>query len=106
MSGPLTGVRVVDCTTVVLGPWAAQQLGDLGADVVKIESPDGDPFRMTAYGFHGWNRGKRSLVLDLKHADGRAALEDLIRDADAVVENFRAGVMERLGLGWDRLRAI
>jgi crotonobetainyl-CoA:carnitine CoA-transferase CaiB-like acyl-CoA transferase len=97
---------VLDLTSFIAGPVCPMLLADLGADVVKIESPDGDPFRMTAYGFHGWNRGKRSLVLDLKHDAGRAVLEDLIRDADVVVENFRAGVMERLGLGWDRLRAI
>ena len=68
-------------------------LADLGADVVKIETADGDPFRMTAYGFHGWNRGKRSLVLDLKRPEGRDVLLELARHADVVVENFRGGVM-------------
>jgi len=80
-------------------------LADLGADVVKIESADGDPFRMAAFAFVGWNRGKRSLVLDLKQPAGRDVLLDLARGTDAVVDNFRAGVMDRLGIGWEALRA-
>ena len=78
MAGPLAGVRILDCTTVVLGPWAAQQLGDLGADIIKIEPPEGDTTRqlgprrnkdMAAF-FLGCNRNKRSIVLDLKKDDG------------------------------------
>ena len=102
----LDGIRVLDLTSFIAGPVCPMLLADLGADVIKIETPDGDPFRMTAYGFHGWNRGKRSLVLDLKRPQGREALLDLVRSADVLVENFRGGVMERLGLGWDRLRAV
>jgi crotonobetainyl-CoA:carnitine CoA-transferase CaiB-like acyl-CoA transferase len=102
----LEGVRVLDLTSFIAGPVCPMLLGDLGADVIKIETLDGDPFRMTAYGFHGWNRGKRSLVLDLKRPQGLEALLDLVRSADVLVENFRGGVMERLGLGWDRLRAV
>jgi len=81
-------------------------LADLGAEVLKIESADGDPFRMAAFGFVGWNRGKRSLVLDLKRPEGREVFLDLARGSDVVVDNFRAGVMERLGIGWERLRAV
>jgi len=81
-------------------------LADLGAEVLKIESADGDPFRMAAFGFVGWNRGKRSLVLDLKRPEGRDVFLDLARCADVVVDNFRGGVMERLGIGWERLRAV
>jgi crotonobetainyl-CoA:carnitine CoA-transferase CaiB-like acyl-CoA transferase len=102
----LERVRVLDLTSFIAGPVCPMLLGDLGADVVKIETADGDPFRMTAFGFHGWNRGKRSLVLDLKRPEGRDGFLDLVRHADVVVENFRGGVMERLGLGWDRLRSV
>ena len=102
----LEGIRVLDLTSFIAGPVCPMLLADLGADVVKIETPDGDPFRMTAYGFHGWNRGKRSLVLDLKRPEGRETLLDLVRSADVLVENFRGGVMDRLGLGWERLRVV
>ena len=81
-------------------------LADLGAEVLKIEAADGDPFRMAAFGFVGWNRGKRSMVLDLKRAEGREVFLDLARRADVVVDNFRAGVMERLGLGWETLHDV
>jgi crotonobetainyl-CoA:carnitine CoA-transferase CaiB-like acyl-CoA transferase len=81
-------------------------LADLGADVVKVESPDGDPFRMAAFGFVGWNRGKRSIVVDLKRPKGVDVLLALARTADVLVDNFRGGVMERLGLGWERLAAV
>jgi crotonobetainyl-CoA:carnitine CoA-transferase CaiB-like acyl-CoA transferase len=101
----LDGMRVLDLTSFIAGPVCPMLLADLGADVVKIESAEGDPFRMTAFGFVGWNRGKRSLVLDLKRPDGAAVLLDLARAADVVVDNFRGGVMDRLGIGWDRLQA-
>src|SRR3989442_9517395 len=81
-------------------------LADLGAELLKIESADGDRFRLAAFGFVGWNRGKRSLVLDLKRAEGREVFLDLARRADVVVDNFRAGVMERLGLGWETVRGV
>jgi crotonobetainyl-CoA:carnitine CoA-transferase CaiB-like acyl-CoA transferase len=101
---PLDGIRVLDLTSYIAGPFCPMLLADLGADVVKVESADGDPFRMAAFGFVGWNRGKRSLVLDLKRAEGREVFLDLVRAADVVVDNFRAGVMERLGIGWERLQ--
>jgi len=102
-AGCLAGIRVLDLTSYIAGPVCPMLLADLGADVVKVESAEGDPFRTAAFGFLGWNRGKRSLVLDLKRAEGRDVLLDLARAADVVVDNFRAGVMERLGLGWDAL---
>src|SRR5882724_9571197 len=110
-SGPppracLEGIRVLDLASFIAGPFCPMLLADLGAEVLKIESADGDPFRLAAFGFVGWNRGKRSLVLDLKRAEGREVFLDLARRADVVVDNFRAGVMERLGLGWETLRGV
>jgi crotonobetainyl-CoA:carnitine CoA-transferase CaiB-like acyl-CoA transferase len=101
----LEGIRVIDITGFIAGPVCPMLLADLGADVVKVESAEGDPFRMTAYGFVGWNRGKRSLVLDLKRPEGRDVFLDLAARADVVVDNLRAGVMNRLGIGWEALHA-
>src|SRR3982751_4523895 len=106
MPGPLAGVRILDCTTVVLGPWAAQQLGDLGADVVKIEPPEGDTTRqlgparnpgMAAF-YLGCNRSKRSIVLDLKQESGRKALFKLAETADVLMHNYRPDPAKRLGV--------
>ena len=114
MSGPLDGVRVIDLTTIYSGPIATSILGDHGADVVKIEAPGGEAmrpgFRQRRNGLSGpfamMNRNKRSLVLDLSGDSGKRVLERLLSGADVVVENFRPGVMGRLGFGWDRLQAI
>ncbi len=110
---PLAGMRIVDLTRVLSGPFCTMLLGDLGADVIKIEAHDGDTVRNQgahkdglSYYFAGFNRNKRSIVLDLKSDAGKAALEELIKGADALVENFRPGVMERLGFGPDRLQAL
>lgn len=109
----LTGYKVIDLTHMVAGPLATMLLADLGADVLKIEPAHGDTSRHlgdpiagadTDY-FIAYNRNKRSIVLDLKAADDLATLRALIADADIVVENFRAGTMDRLGLGYERLRA-
>src|SRR5688572_25580086 len=113
MSGPLNGVRVVDCSTVVLGPWAAQQLGDLGADVIKVEPPGGDttrqlgPMRNPDMGafFLAVNRNKRSIVLDLKREDARGALLRLATDADVLLHNYRPQAARRLGMSYETFRA-
>lgn len=113
---PLQGVRVLDISQVMAGPFACMLLGDLGADVVKIEPPGtGDQtrgsmgFKMKgpdSLGFLNMNRNKRSVVLDLKSAAGRAVLLRLAKDADIVVENYRPGAMRRMGLGWDDLKQV
>ncbi|MGW4334101.1 CaiB/BaiF CoA transferase family protein [Rhodococcus koreensis] len=114
--GPLNDVVVIDLTTILAGPFATMVLADLGADVIKIEPPRGDfirdqgPFapddELRAFGgyFQSVNRNKRSVVLDLTTEDGRASLLELVANADVVVENFRHGVMDRLGLSYERLR--
>lgn len=111
--GPLTGVRVIDASAVVSGPMCGQILGDLGADVIKIESPVGDITRhlgpegqTTLSGLYvQYNRNKRSVVLDLKSEAGRDAFLKLTDGADVVLENYRPGVADRLGVGFDAIRA-
>ena len=111
---PLAGVRVVDLTRVMTGPYCTMMLGDLGADVIKIELPGkgddtrgwGPPFRETeAVYFLSINRNKRSIALDLKSDAGKEALGRLIDGADVLVENFSPGTMSRLGFGWDEVHA-
>jgi crotonobetainyl-CoA:carnitine CoA-transferase CaiB-like acyl-CoA transferase len=113
-TGPLAGIRVIDITTVVLGPLATQTLGDLGADVIKIETKDGDNTRhigprsdhgMGAY-FAGLNRNKRSVVLDLKRPVAKAALLRLVEGADVFVHNMRQGAAQRLGLDYASLAKL
>lgn len=111
--GVLKDVTVVECSTFVTGPYAAALLGDLGARVIKIESPpDGDPYRYFApdpffsFNFAHLNRNKESLVLDLKAAEGKAICLELLKGADVFVENFRPGTAERLGIGYDTLRRV
>ena len=111
--GPLSGVRVLDLSAVVSGPLCGQVLGDLGADVLKIESPGGDATRRLGFpdeqGFTGWylnfNRNKRGLALDLKADGSQEVMLRLARSADVLIENFRPGVADRLGVGYDALRA-
>src|SRR3712207_2600436 len=118
MSGPLQDVLVVDLSRALAGPHATMMLGDLGARVIKVESPTGDdtrgwgpPFvgspeaRESTY-FLSCNRNKESVALDLKTDTGRTTLERLVRHADVLVENFRTGVLDRLGFAVDRLHEI
>jgi crotonobetainyl-CoA:carnitine CoA-transferase CaiB-like acyl-CoA transferase len=112
MTGSLAGIKVVELTTMITGPLAGMMLADLGADVVKIENPDGgDTFRSFRGGlysphFCGYNRNKRSLALDLRSDFGRRAFEKLIARSDVLLINFRPGVLERLGFSDDRLLAL
>jgi crotonobetainyl-CoA:carnitine CoA-transferase CaiB-like acyl-CoA transferase len=109
--GPLASIRVIDITTIVLGPIATQILGDMGADVIKVEPPDGDstryigPSRTNAMGsyFASLNRNKRSLALDLKKPPARAALLRLLETADVLVHNMRPAAAQRLGLDYQRV---
>ena len=113
MPGPLHGFTVIDLTSVISGPLATQTLADQGADVVKVEAPRGDHARHVATRRGGFsasflnnNRNKRSIVLDLKHPDGLAALRRLAGNADALVQNFRPGVAERIGVGEAAIREV
>lgn len=114
---PLSGVRIIDFTQVMLGPCCTQMLGDFGADVIKVERPGAGDLSRSFYGergeeamnnavFASLNRNKRSVTLDTKSEEGRQAALDLIRTADVVVDNFRAGVMDRLGFGYEALSKV
>jgi len=115
MPGPLDGIKILELTAVVLGPWACQMLGDMGADIIKIEAPYGDSNRslgavrntkgMAAL-YLTCNRNKRSLVLDLKKPEARDALLKLVETADVLVHNNRPQVMDKLKLDYDTLKAI
>jgi len=116
---PLAGIKVVELARILAGPWAGQVLADLGAEVVKVESPDGDDTRRwgppfvpndeggddAAY-FHAANRGKRSVVADFATAEGKAAVLDLVRDADVLIENFKLGGLANFGLDYESLGAL
>lgn len=120
MSGdaPLAGLRVIELARILAGPWIGQTLADLGADVIKVESPQGDdtrgwgpPFiedggeRSAAY-FHACNRGKRSVTADFAKAEDCAFVLELLKDADVVIENFKVGGLKKFGLDYDSLKAI
>ncbi|TAH46876.1 MAG: CoA transferase [Betaproteobacteria bacterium] len=111
---PLAGLTVIELGTLIAGPFASRIMAEFGAEVIKIESPDGgDPLRKWRKLYEGTSlwwyvqaRNKKSVTLNLKHADGREVLRRLVAGADIVVENFRPGVLEKLGLGWDALSAL
>ena len=114
--GPLKGLIVADFSQLAQGPWATQMLGDMGADIIKIEPETGDWMRHYSYGnqypkgesisFLSFNRNKRSIALNLKDPRGNKVAKDIIAKADILVENFRPGVMDRLGLGYDDMKKI
>ncbi|MGH2625965.1 MAG: CoA transferase, partial [Anaerolineales bacterium] len=104
--GPLAGVRVLDLGAFIAGTFAPAVLSQWGADVIKVEPPEGDAFRTYGLGFVGYNRGKRSLSLDLKRPEGRALFLDLVRKSDVVLDNYRVGVRERLGIDYASLAAV
>jgi crotonobetainyl-CoA:carnitine CoA-transferase CaiB-like acyl-CoA transferase len=116
---PLAGIKVVELARILAGPWAGQILADLGAEVVKVESPEGDdtrdwgpPFVENPDGthdaayFHSTNRGKSSVVADFRTAEGKALVLDLVRDADVLIENFKLGGLGKYGLDYDSLKAV
>lgn len=118
MSAPLEGIRVIELARILAGPWAGQTLADLGADVIKVEAPEGDdtrrwgpPFieaegeRTAAY-FHSANRGKRSITCDFRTAEGQEVVRRLVADADVVIENFKVGGLAKYGLDYDSLRQV
>ena len=118
MSAPLDGLKVVELARILAGPWAGQTLADLGAEVIKVESPDGDDTRTwgapfatpngdtSAAYFHCCNRGKRSVVIDFRTVSGRAQLLKLIADADILIENFKVGGLAKHGLDYDSLHEL
>lgn len=115
---PLEGLKVVELARILAGPWAGQTLGDLGADVVKVEAPEGDDTRRwgppfierdgqnTAAYFHSCNRGKRSVVADLKTDEGKALVRDLAAGADVLIENFKVGGLAKYGLDYTSLAEV
>ena len=111
---PLSGLKVVELGTLIAGPFASRICAEFGAQVIKVESPDGgDPLRKWRKLYEGTSlwwfvqaRNKKSLTLNLKHPDGLSILKALLADADILIENFRPGVLEKLGLGWDVLLAL
>ncbi len=116
MSGPLAGLKVVEMARILAGPWAGQTLSDLGCDVIKVESPDGDDTRqwgppfvtrgedVSASYFHSTNRGKASVTIDFRTDAGQAQLKVLLKDADIVIENFKTGGLAKYGLDYDSLK--
>lgn len=114
--GPLKGLVVADFSQLAQGPWATQMLGDMGAEIIKIEPPKGDWMRHYAYGnlypqgesisFISFNRNKRSIALDLKSDEGKQIAKDIIAKADILLENFRPNVMDKLGLGYEEMKKL
>ena len=118
---PLAGIRVIELARILAGPWAGQVLADLGADVIKVENPDGGddtrkwgpPFvtgadgeNLSAAYYHSTNRGKRSIAIDFTKPEGAATLRRLIASADVVIENFKVGGLKKYGFDWDSVREL
>lgn len=117
---PLTGVRVIELARILAGPWAGQMLADLGADVIKVESPEGDDTRkwgppfvkghdgenLSAAYYHSTNRGKRSIAVDFSKPEGAETIRKLVASADVFIENFKLGGLKKYGLDYDSLKAI
>lgn len=118
MASPLEGIRVIELARILAGPWAGQTLADLGADVIKVEAPEGDDTRrwgppfietegeQTAAYFHATNRGKRSITCDFRTSEGQEVVRRLVADADVVIENFKVGGLAKYGLDWENLRKV
>src|SRR2546429_8230613 len=105
MPGPLDGIAVVDLTSYIAGSYAGMMLADMGARVTKVEALAGDSFRELP-GFYGWNRGKRSIAVDLKTPAGRQIVEEPAQRSDVFMENMRPGVARRPRVGHERLHAL
>lgn len=110
MSGPLEGIKVIELSHMVMGPCAGLMLADMGAEVIKVEPIGGDKTRRLrgagAGYFPMYNRNKKSLAIDLKSSEGKAAVLELIKTADVFIENFRPGALDALGFGWDALKVL
>ena len=118
MAPPLEGLKVIELARILAGPWAGQTLGDLGAEVIKVEAPEGDDTRQwgppfverendkTASYFHSCNRGKSSVIVDFRTDEGKAVLIELVRDADILIENFKVGGLKKYGLDYENLAKV
>jgi crotonobetainyl-CoA:carnitine CoA-transferase CaiB-like acyl-CoA transferase len=118
MATPLAGIKVIELARILAGPWAGQTLADLGADVIKVEAPEGDDTRRwgppfierdgdkTAAYFYATNRGKRSITCDFRTAEGQDVVRKLVADADVLIENFKVGGLAKYGLDYESLRAV
>ena len=118
MATPLEGLKVIELARILAGPWAGQTLGDLGAEVMKVEAPEGDDTRQwgppfverendkTASYFHSCNRGKSSVIVDFRTDEGKAVLIELVRDADILIENFKVGGLKKYGLDYENLAKV
>ena len=118
MPSPLQGLKVIELARILAGPWAGQTLADLGAEVIKVEAAQGDDTRAwgppfitngdeeTASYFHSCNRGKSSVIIDLRDPDDQDRLRDLIKDADILIENFKVGGLAKYGFDYDSLKQV
>lgn len=118
MATPLEGLKVIELARILAGPWAGQTLGDLGAEVIKVEAPEGDDTRQwgppfverendkTASYFHSCNRGKSSVIVDFRTDEGKAVLIELVRDADILIENFKVGGLKKYELDYENLAKV